>query len=162
MSTKTQVQQTEKNPSKARVSGNRCNIKETTLFSLCENGRSLCFPRIYKLGDQMIKQLLNSVIAKLNIVICHCLACVQTPLPSGKIKEEASVIGTVANHVWELFYIHKKYFCGCDSCFMSFQFSKCWCMSPTYFHRAIESSERFLKLVYSILSKKNVLASPYY
>ena len=40
--------QTEKNPSKAHVSGNRCNIKETTLFSLRENGRSPCFPRIYK------------------------------------------------------------------------------------------------------------------
>ena len=43
---------------------------------LRENGRSLRFPRIFiknnKLGDRMIKQLLNSVIA--NIVICQCLA----------------------------------------------------------------------------------------
>ena len=47
-------------------------INETTLFSflrlhLRENGRSLCFPKIFlknKLGDQMINQLLNSVIAK--------------------------------------------------------------------------------------------------
>ena len=48
-------------------------IKETVLFSflrslLRESGRSLRFPRIFikknKLGDRMIKQLLNSVIAK--------------------------------------------------------------------------------------------------
>ena len=47
-------------------------VKETVLFSflrsLCENGRSLRFPRIFikknKLDDRMIKQLLNSVIAK--------------------------------------------------------------------------------------------------
>ena len=48
-------------------------VKETVLFSflrslLRENGRSLRFPRIFikknKLGDRMIKQLLNSVIAK--------------------------------------------------------------------------------------------------
>ena len=49
-------------------------VKETVLFSflrslLCENGRSLCFPRIFikknKLGDRMIKQLLLTlVIAK--------------------------------------------------------------------------------------------------
>ena len=48
-------------------------VKETVLFSflrslLSENGRLLRFPRIFikknKLGDRMIKQLLNSVIAK--------------------------------------------------------------------------------------------------
>ena len=48
-------------------------VKETVLFSILrsllhENGRSLRFPRIFikknKLGDWMIKQLLNSVIAK--------------------------------------------------------------------------------------------------
>ena len=44
---------------------------------LRENGRSLRkpFPKIFiknKHGEQMIKQLLNSVIA--NIVICQCLA----------------------------------------------------------------------------------------
>jgi len=47
-------------------------VKGTTLFSflrslLRENGRSLRFPRKFiknKLGDRMIKQLLNSVIAK--------------------------------------------------------------------------------------------------
>ena len=47
-------------------------VKETMLFSflrsLSENGRSLRFPRIFilmnKLGDRIIKQLLNSVIAK--------------------------------------------------------------------------------------------------
>ena len=48
-------------------------VKETVLFSflrslLRENGRSHRFPRIFikrnKLGDRMIKQLLNSVIAK--------------------------------------------------------------------------------------------------
>ena len=48
-------------------------VKETVLFSvlrslLRENGRSLRFPRIFikknKLGDRMIKQSLNSVIAK--------------------------------------------------------------------------------------------------
>ena len=43
-------------------------VNETTLFSvlrslLHENGRSLRFPKIF-LGDRMIKQLLNSVIAK--------------------------------------------------------------------------------------------------
>ena len=47
--------------------------KETVFFSflrslLRENGRSLRFPRIFikknKLGDRMIKQLLNSVMAK--------------------------------------------------------------------------------------------------
>ena len=50
-------------------------VKETVLFSflwllLRENGRLLRFPRIFikknKLGDQMIKRLLNSVIAKYN------------------------------------------------------------------------------------------------
>ena len=58
-------------------------VKETMLFSflrslLRENGRSLCFPRIFfeknKLSDRMIKQLLNLVITKINIVICQCLA----------------------------------------------------------------------------------------
>ena len=48
-------------------------VKETVLFSflrslLSENGRLLRFPRIFikknKLGDRMIKQSLNSVIAK--------------------------------------------------------------------------------------------------
>ena len=48
-------------------------VKETVLLSflrspLRENGRALRFPRIFikknKLGDQMIKQLLNSVVAK--------------------------------------------------------------------------------------------------
>ena len=48
-------------------------VKETVLFSflrspLRENGRSLRFPRIFikknKFGDQMIKQFLNSVVAK--------------------------------------------------------------------------------------------------
>ena len=38
-------------------------MKETTLFSLRENGRTHCFPRIYMV-IKMIKQLLNSVIAK--------------------------------------------------------------------------------------------------
>ena len=45
-------------------------VNETTLFSFLQSllvvaGRSLRLPKIFlKLGDQMIKQLLNSVIAK--------------------------------------------------------------------------------------------------
>ena len=61
-------------------------VKETVLFSLLrsllhENGRSLRFPRIFtnknKLGDQIIKQLLNSVIAKYCdlSVSCRSIIC---------------------------------------------------------------------------------------
>ena len=48
-------------------------VNETTLLSflrslLRENGRSLRFPNKNKLGDRMIKQLLNSVIAKYRVL----------------------------------------------------------------------------------------------
>ena len=58
------------------------SVKETVLFSfllfvLHENGRSLRFPRIFKLGDWMIKQSLNSVIAKYCdlSVSCRSIIC---------------------------------------------------------------------------------------
>ena len=54
-------------------------VNETTLFSFLQSllvvaGRSLRLPKIFlKLGDQMIKQLLNSVIAKyLDLLISVC------------------------------------------------------------------------------------------
>ena len=62
-------------------------IKEPTLFSLPENGRSLCFDPKDIHVDQMIKQLLNSVIAKYRDLSLSTL-CIQTPLPSGKIEED--------------------------------------------------------------------------
>ena len=54
-------------------------VNETTLFSFLQSllvvaGRSVRLPKIFlKLGDQMIKQLLNSVIAKyLDLLISVC------------------------------------------------------------------------------------------
>ena len=66
-------------------------IKEIVLFSflrslLRENGRSLCFLRIFikknKLGDRMIKQLLNSVIAKYHDLSVSRRSIIDQPLAS--------------------------------------------------------------------------------
>ena len=61
-------------------------IKEPTLFSLPENGRSLCFDPKDIHVDQMIKQLLNSVIAKYRDLSLSSL-CTEPPSQQEKSKK---------------------------------------------------------------------------
>ena len=100
-------------------------VKETVLFSvlrslLRENGRSLRFPRIFikknKLGDRMIKQLLNSVIAKyrdLSVsrrsIICLSLRLRQIIdlLATDKARYFAQPRPRIVNYLAQMFFEHK-------------------------------------------------------
>ena len=85
-------------------------VKETVLFSflrslLCENGRSLRFSRTFikknKLGDRMIKQLLNSVIAKyrdLSVSRSICLSRID-PLATDKSRYFAQPRPIIVNYL---------------------------------------------------------------
>ena len=100
-------------------------VKETVLFSvlrslLLENGRSLRFPRIFikknKLGDRMIKQSLNSVIAKyrdLSVsrrsIICLSLRLRQIIdlLATDKSRYFAQSRPIIVNYLEQILFEHK-------------------------------------------------------
>ena len=100
-------------------------VKETVLFSvlrslLRENGRSLRFPRIFikknKLGDRMIKQSLNSVIAKyrdLSVsrrsIICLSLRLRQIIdlLATDKSRYFAQSRPIIVNYLEQILFEHK-------------------------------------------------------
>ena len=89
-------------------------------------------------------------------MICHFLACIQTPLPTGKIKEVASVSHLNLNKLFP----PTKNSVAHVSCHSSSR-NVGACNLHCILIEQLRERERFLKLVYSIPSKKNVLASPY-
>ena len=97
--------------------------------------------------DQMIKQLLfNSVITTYRDLSLSSLWTDPPPLRKNQRRDVCDsplliVYGNNFTLKWKKIVSVDQKFCG--SCFMSFQFSKCWCMSPTYFHRATERERDF-------------------
>ena len=91
-------------------------VKETVLFSflrslLRENGRSLRFPRIFikknKLGDRMIQQLWNSVIAKYRdlLVSRTSIICRSRLLATDKSGYFAQPRPVIVNYFNRFYYV---------------------------------------------------------